>query len=99
ALIPGGANGVNAFEGILVSSTPTQHPKEFLVAMPGEKTPEITLKLKGQLERPLPAGAPVSFEGVVKAFVREPFMLTLEVETVNRAVRPDDPPTSNKRSK
>jgi hypothetical protein len=99
ANIPGGANGLHAFEGILVSSTPTQHPNEFLVAMPGEKTPEVTLKLKGQLDKPLPAGTPVSFEGVVKAFAREPFMLILDVETVNRAVRPGDPPTRNKKSK
>ena len=99
ANIPGGANGLYAFEGILVSSTPGQHPNEFLVAMPGEKTPEVTLKLKGQLDKPLPAGTPVSFEGVVKAFAREPFMLILDVETVNRAVRPDDPPIRNKKSK
>jgi hypothetical protein len=99
ANIPSGANGVYAFEGILVSSTPAQHPNEFLVAMPGEKTPEVTLKLKGQLDKPLPAGTPVSFEGVVKAFAREPFMLILDVKTVNRAVRPDGPPARNKNSK
>jgi hypothetical protein len=99
ANIPGGANGLYAFEGILVSSTPARHPNEFLIAMPGEKTPEVTLRLKGQLDKPLPAGTPVSIEGVVKAFAREPFMLTLDVETVKRAVRPDDPPARNKKSK
>ena len=49
ALIPGGVLGVHAFEGTLVSSAPAEHPKEFLVAMPGEKTPEVTLKLDGDL--------------------------------------------------
>jgi hypothetical protein len=32
--------------------------------------------------------------GDVKAFTREPFMLTLEVRTVNRVVRSDDPRNS-----
>jgi hypothetical protein len=99
ATIPRGHKGLTAFEGTLVSSTPVQHPNEFLVAMPGEKTPEVTLKLKGHIDKPLPVGTPVSFEGTVKAFVRAPFMLTLEVETVNRAVRPDDLPSRSKDSK
>ena len=72
ANIPAGANGLNAFEGILVSSTPALHPNTFLVAMPGETTPKITLKLKDKLEKPLPAGTPVSFEGEVKTFTRAP---------------------------
>jgi hypothetical protein len=77
-------DALHAFEGILVSSTPTEHPNQFLVAMPGEKTAEITLKMKGQLDKPLPAGTLIRFAGEVKAFTREPFMLTLEVRTVNR---------------
>jgi len=99
ALIPGGLNGLKVLEGTLVSSAPAQHPKEFLVAMPGEKIPEVTLKMQGDLEKPLSAGSPVSFEGVVKAFAREPFMLTLEVETVNRVVRPNDQRSREKNSK
>ena len=77
-------DALHAFEGILVSSTPAQHPNEFLVAMPGNKTPELTLKMKGQLAKPLPARTLVSFAGDLKAYTREPFMLTLEVDTVNR---------------
>ena len=99
ATIPGGIIGVNAFEGILVSSTPSQHPNEFLVAMSGEKTPEVTVKLKSQLDKPLPAGTPVRFAGVVTAFTREPFMLTVEVKTIKRAVPSDDTSTRKKDSK
>ena len=77
-------HALHAFEGILVSSTPVQHPNEFLVAMPGNKTPELTLKMKGSLAKPPPDGTLISFAGDVKAFTREPFMLTLEVRTVNR---------------
>jgi hypothetical protein len=90
-----GPNGaLHAFEGILVSSTPDQHPNKFLIAMPGNKTPELTLKMKGSLAKPLPAGTLISFAGDVEAFTREPFMLTLEVRTVNRVVRSDDPRNS-----
>jgi len=91
ARLPGGWNGLNAFEGTLVSSTPAEHPNEFLVAILDDKTPEVTLKLKGRLEKPLPVGTPISFEGVVRAFKKQPFMLTLEVETVNRQKRRDPP--------
>jgi hypothetical protein len=58
AFIPGGASGLTVFEGTLVSSAPAAHPKEFLVAMPGEKIPEVTLKLEGDLEKPLSPGLP-----------------------------------------
>jgi len=97
-LLPGGVNGLKVFEGTLVSSTPADHPKEFLVTMLNEKTPEVMLKLQGELEKPLPAGTWVTFEGVVKAFRAEPFMLTFEVETVNRAMRPN-PAAGNQKSK
>jgi hypothetical protein len=45
-----------ALEGTLVSSSPKEHPSEFLVAMPGSDVPDVTLRLKGKLEKPLPAG-------------------------------------------
>src|SRR5207302_4876780 len=82
-------------DGTILSSSPTEHPSKFLVAMPGSDIPEATLKLKGSLirslrllifaEKPLPPGTPVSFDGVAKGFKAEPFMLTFEVRTVNRA--------------
>ncbi|MEO8051263.1 MAG: hypothetical protein ABI833_12675 [Acidobacteriota bacterium] len=90
---------MNAFEGTLVSSAPPEHPNQFLIAMLDEKAPEVTLRIKGQLKNPLPVGTLVSFEGVIEAFTREPFMLILEVKTVNRAVRLQDGPTRNKKSK
>jgi hypothetical protein len=75
--------------GTLVSSTPADHPDEFLVAMADNPRPEVTLKLNGRLEKPLPAGTPVKFDGVGSAFTTEPFMLTFQVGTVNRATVPD----------
>src|SRR5258706_8992975 len=79
---------VPTLEGTLVSSSPKEHPTEFLVAMPGSDVPEVTLKLKGNLAKTLPPGTPVSFNGLLRDFKPEPFMLTFEVETVNRATVP-----------
>ena len=84
--LPGGViPGRDAFDGTLISSTPADHPNRFLIALPGNTIPEVTLKLLGKLEKPLSPGTPVTFEGVVRAFTADPFMLTFDVEGVNRA--------------
>jgi len=70
--------------GVLVSSTPADHPTEFLVSMAGNPHPEVTLKVYGS-QKPLAPGTPIRFDGIGEAFTQEPFMLTLRVETVNRA--------------
>ena len=76
--------------GTLVSSKPAAHPSEFLVAMSGDKTPEVKLRLDKQLEKPLQPGTPVSFVGVAKEFTTEPFMITFDVGSVNRATVGDE---------
>jgi hypothetical protein len=85
-----------ALFGTLVSSTPADHPRKFLIAMADDPHPEVTLKLKGSLQNPLPAGTPVRFEGVGMEFTAEPFMLTFQVESVDRAIVPI--PSSRKRN-
>jgi hypothetical protein len=67
--------------GVLVSSTPADHPTEFLVAMAGNSHPEVTLKVYGR-QKPLAPGTPIWFDGIGEAFTSEPFMLTFRVETV-----------------
>jgi hypothetical protein len=67
--------------GVLVSSTPVDHPTEFLVAMAGNSHPEVTLKLYGR-QKPLAPGTPIWFDGIGEALTLEPFMLTFRVETV-----------------
>jgi len=74
--------------GTLVSSSPADHPDTFLVAMADSSDPEATLNLEGRLEKPLPAGTLVEFEGVAVAFTTAPFMLTFDVENVHFRVRP-----------
>lgn len=83
-----------ALEGTLIASIPSDHPREFSVAISDDKTPEVILKLNGRLGKPLPVGTPVVFEGVVREFKAQPFTLTFEVETVNRATVPEktEPP-------
>ncbi|MGD1094850.1 MAG: hypothetical protein ABSB35_23010 [Bryobacteraceae bacterium] len=82
--LPGGANGIDLFEGTLISSTPADHPNEFMVAIGSSSTPEAKLQMREHLEKPIPDGSPVTFVGVATAYQSDPYLLTLEVETVNR---------------
>jgi hypothetical protein len=84
AEIPGGANGVELFEGTLISSTPADHPNEFMVAIGDGTIPEAKLQMRDHLEKAIPDGSPVTFVGVAKAYQPDPYLLTLEVEAVNR---------------
>ena len=52
--------------------------------MDDDKTPEVTLRLSQQLEKPLPPGTQVSFEGVAVEFTTEPFMVTFDVTRIDR---------------
>jgi hypothetical protein len=70
--------------GTLVSSTPADHPNKLLIAMADGSHPEVTLNLKGRLEKPLPTMTPVKFNGVAIAFTKEPFMLNIDVDSVTR---------------
>src|SRR5579871_5637975 len=54
--------------GTVVSSTPAAHPNEFLVAIEDDQTAEARLRLEKPLEKPLPSGSKVSFEGVPYQF-------------------------------
>lgn len=73
-------SGVPQLIGKLVEAKPACRPRELLVDISGG-TAEILLKL----DKPLPgkpeAGAEFRWEGVPSAFVREPFLLTMDAET------------------
>jgi tetratricopeptide (TPR) repeat protein len=75
---------VPKLKGVLIEGKPACRSKELLVAIPepGQtaKTPEITLKLDAPLTGKPTAGDTIEWEGVPKAFTREPFMLTMETE-------------------
>jgi hypothetical protein len=86
AMVPGGANGVDMFQGTLVSAKPSSAPSILVLSMIiGEKTPEVTLRLidlegrPTRLNRRIDPGAAVWFHGIGVSFSREPFMVTFDV--------------------
>jgi tetratricopeptide (TPR) repeat protein len=84
AHIPGGAQGVAKFRGTLISQNPAANPKELVLGVTNEDTPEVTLRLEQPLRGKAAPGTALEFEGVVSEFQREPFMLTLEVDEASK---------------
>jgi hypothetical protein len=75
---------VPPLKGTLVEGKPACKSKELLVAIPlpdqkGQPQVEITLRLDAALAGKPETGDTIQFPGVPKAFVKEPFMLTMEV--------------------
>jgi hypothetical protein len=74
-------------EGTLISATPPDNPSVLVVGMSDPSLPEVTLRLRDEhgneyhLNGPLMRGSQIRFEGVVKAFTQQPFMLTFDVST------------------
>jgi hypothetical protein len=79
-LMPGGANGVQKFKGKIVSMTPETKPKQIVLALEQPKVPDVTLELSAALPGKMEAGEELQFEGVVKSYIRQPFMLVLEAD-------------------
>ena len=82
AALPGGAGGVTKFKGKLISAKPELRPKELTLAVEKPGVADCIIKLdEGQtLPGKMDPGGDIEFEGVAKAFTKEPYMLTLEVE-------------------
>ncbi len=80
ALIPGGANGVKKFSGKLISSKPELKPKELVLAISDDTTPEVTLKFETALPGKADPGTVIGFEGIPSAFAKDPFMVTFDVD-------------------
>jgi hypothetical protein len=68
----------------LVGYVVEQRPKELVLAMSDKTTPEVTLQLDAPVAGKLDPGAPIDFEKAVgKAFTKDPFMVTMEVDKAN----------------
>jgi hypothetical protein len=84
-LIPSGPDSPDSFPGKVVSSQPAEGPDQLILGFGNSTTPEITLRLRGRdgrpdhLTKPVAPGTRVAFQGIVTAFTREPFMLTIEI--------------------
>ncbi len=80
ALLPGGANGVQKFKGILVSMNPAVRPKELVLAIEKPDSGDVTLKLDGALPGKMEPGGEIEFDGVADSYSKDPFMVTFTVE-------------------
>ena len=78
--LPGGANGVMKFKGKLISTTPETRPKELKLAVENPEVADVTLKLEEPLPGKMDPGGEIEFSGTAKAYTKDPFMLTFEVE-------------------
>ena len=77
---------VPPLKGSLVEAKPACRPKELLVAIPlpdsqGTMRPEISIKLDKPLTGKPEPNSEFTWEGVPSAFTRDPFLLTMDVET------------------
>ena len=77
--------------GTIISSKPKSHPNELLISMEDSKTPDVKVRLNRRSQRPFPPGTLVSFEGVGREFTTEPFMVTFDAISVNRAAARETP--------
>jgi hypothetical protein len=80
AAFPGGANGVNTLKVKIVSMKPEMRPKELVVGFQDTTAGDITLKLEEALPGKMDAGSEIEIKGVAKAYSKDPYMLTLEVD-------------------
>ena len=70
-------------KGKVLSHEPAMKPKKIIVAVADATTPEITIVIAdgGSLPGKADPGTDIEFEAVAKAFAKDPFMLTVEVES------------------
>jgi len=69
-------------KGKLVSHEPATNPKKLVIGISDAALGEVTLVVaeKGFLPGKMEPGGEIEFEGVGKEFVKDPFMVTLEIE-------------------
>ena len=79
-LLPGGANGVQKFKAKIVSMTPETKPKQIVLALEQPNVPDVTLDLSQALPGKMEAGEELQFEGVAKAYTKQPFMVVFDVD-------------------
>ena len=70
--------------GTLISAAPPEAPNVLVIALSDASTPEITLHLKDNtgkdthLNGPVMPGSQIRFQGIARAFTKDPFMVTFE---------------------
>jgi hypothetical protein len=72
--------------GTVISSSPEQQPSEIVLAITDGQTPDAIVKLVDKqghsthFEGPVPAGENLAFSGIVKTYIKSPFLLAFEAE-------------------
>lgn len=84
ALMPGTAiPGVTKFKGKIVSMTPALRPKKLVMAVEKDGVADCTLLLDAALPGKMEIGSELEFDGVVKEFAKDPYMLTFTASKEN----------------
>ncbi len=68
------------FSGKIISMTPANRPKTVVVAVAKDGVADCTLTFEAALPGKMEPGEVLEFEGVAKAFTKDPYMLTLTVD-------------------
>jgi len=74
---------VPPLKGTVVEAKPACRSKELIVALSDPTHGEVILKLDAALSGKPETGTEVQFKGVPSAFVKDPFMLTMDAEKAN----------------
>ena len=84
-------------KGKIVSVSPAAKPKEIMVAISTDDTPEIKLVVDAAYANAAPAGTVLEFEGAVpKEFTADPFLVTADIEKAQITGWPDAPRATKK---
>lgn len=82
---------VPKLKGKLISFSPARGVKELVLGLEQGDRPEVTLKLDAALAGTADPGVEIEFEGIPKAFSKDPFMVTFEVEKASVSGWPAKP--------
>jgi tetratricopeptide (TPR) repeat protein len=76
--------GMPKLRGKLVSAKPENKPKELVLAMSDDTTPEVTLTLDTPFTGPAPVGTTLEFNGAMPtSYTADPLMVNMDVERAN----------------
>jgi len=67
-------------KGKIISHTPALRPKEVLIDMSDDGTPEIRLRIDNPMASKADPGTEIEFEAVPQEFTPDPFLVTMDVE-------------------
>jgi hypothetical protein len=75
---------MEAFQGVVISATPSGRPTRIVFALTDGKTPDVTVNVAKNVQvdgRIVKAGVVIQFRGALRSFKREPFMATFDLDS------------------